>query len=104
MDYLGGHSPEKDNRPRTKLNDVAVGVFAFAKHAHESHELAHSFIMTKGSFDINDELLREAQPLRGSKTKRAVVHAAMEFLVRLEKRKKALRYRGRGVRKNELTR
>jgi Arc/MetJ family transcription regulator len=57
--------------------------------------------MTKGSIALNDELLREAQQLSGIKTKRAVVHAALEFLVRLEKQKKALRRRSRGVRKNE---
>jgi Arc/MetJ family transcription regulator len=47
--------------------------------------------MIKGSIEIDDELLHEAQKLSGLKTKRAVVHAALEFLVRFEKRKKVLR-------------
>jgi Arc/MetJ family transcription regulator len=44
--------------------------------------------MTTGSIALDDELLREAQQLSGIKTKRAVVHAALEFLVRLEKQKR----------------
>jgi Arc/MetJ family transcription regulator len=47
--------------------------------------------MIKGSIEIDDELLHEAQKLSGLKSKPVVVHAALEFLVRFEKRKKVLR-------------
>jgi len=57
--------------------------------------------MTKGSIEIDDELLREAMRLSGIKTKRAVVHAALEFLVRLERREKAFHRRGRETRKDK---
>ena len=52
--------------------------------------------------EIDDRLLREAQRLSGLRTKRAVVNAALEFLVRYERLKKARRYRGSGVWKSEL--
>ncbi len=58
--------------------------------------------MTKGSIGIDDDLLREAQPLTGIKTKRGVVHAALELWVRVLKQEKALRRRDRGLRMREL--
>ncbi len=58
--------------------------------------------MSKGSVASDDELLGKAQQSSGFKAKRALVHAALEFLVRLEAQKRVLRYRGRGVRKNKL--
>jgi Arc/MetJ family transcription regulator len=58
--------------------------------------------MTKGSVDIDDELLREAQRLTGIKSKRAVVLAALEHWVRLLKQDRAQGRRGGRTRKNEL--
>ena len=52
--------------------------------------------------EIDDRLLREAQRLSGLRTKRAVVNAALEFLVRYERLKKARRYRASGGWKSEL--
>lgn len=58
--------------------------------------------MSKGSMEIDDRLLGEAQRLSGLRTKRAVVNAALEFLVRYERLKKARRYRASGAWKSEL--
>jgi Arc/MetJ family transcription regulator len=58
--------------------------------------------MTKGSIDIDDELLREALPLTGIKTRRGAVHLTLELWLRVPKQKKPLRRRGRGLRKREL--
>ncbi len=58
--------------------------------------------MTKGSVEIDDRLIREAQRLSGLRTKREVVNAALEFLVRYERLKKARRYRVSGAWKSEL--
>jgi Arc/MetJ family transcription regulator len=71
-----------------------------AKHAHESHPLAQRFTTTEASIDIDEELLPGAQATR-VKTKRAVVHAALELWVRHLKQDQALRRRTRGIRRNE---
>jgi Arc/MetJ family transcription regulator len=57
--------------------------------------------MSKGSVEIDDRLIREAQKLSGLRTKRAVVNAALEFLVRYERLKKGQLYPARVDWKNK---
>jgi len=58
--------------------------------------------MSRTNIDLDDKLLRRAQKLTRLKTKRAVVHKALEALVRAEKRKAILRYYGSGIWKGDL--
>jgi len=77
-----GHSANEVDRRRAAMGYIALGVFTRPKHAHKPNESAHSFSMPKGSVDIDDELLREAQRLSGIQTKRAVAHASLKLWVR----------------------
>lgn len=45
--------------------------------------------------DIDDALLHRASKLTGLKTKRDIVHAALETLVRLKEQERIRRYRGK---------
>lgn len=53
--------------------------------------------MSRTNIDIDDRLIRRAQKVSGLKTKKAVVHRALETLVRTEDRKGILHYHGSGV-------
>jgi len=58
--------------------------------------------MSRTNIDIDVRLIRRAQKVSGLKTKKAVVHKALEALVRTEDRKGILHYYGSGVWKGEL--
>ncbi|MBI1941884.1 MAG: type II toxin-antitoxin system VapB family antitoxin [Acidobacteria bacterium] len=58
--------------------------------------------MSRTNIDLDDKLLRKAQRLTRLKTKRAVVHRALEALIRAERRKAMLRYYGRGIWQGDL--
>lgn len=49
------------------------------------------------NIDINEALVRQARKLTRLKTKRQIVHKALELLVRSESRKGILRYYGSGA-------
>lgn len=57
---------------------------------------------SRTNIDLDDKLLPRAQKLSRLKTKRAVVHKALEALVRAEERKAILRYYGSGIWKGDL--
>jgi Arc/MetJ family transcription regulator len=58
--------------------------------------------MARTNVVIDDRLIREARRLTGLKTKRELVHKALELLVRIEARKGILRYQGSGIWKGDL--
>lgn len=58
--------------------------------------------MSRTNIDIDDRLIRRARRLTGLKTKKSVVHRALETLVRTEDRKGILRYYGSGIWKGDL--
>ena len=53
--------------------------------------------MARTNIDLDDRLMRRARSLTGLKTKKAVVHRALESLIRAEARKGILRFYGSGV-------
>ena len=54
------------------------------------------------NIDIDDRLLLKARKLTRLRTKREVVHRALEVLVESEARKGMLRFRGRGIWEGDL--
>lgn len=53
--------------------------------------------MARTNIVLDDELLRKARKLTRLKTKREIVDAALELLVRSESRKGILRFYGSGI-------
>ena len=53
--------------------------------------------MPRTTIDLDERLFRRAQKLTGFKTKKAVVHCALENLVRDKARKGILKYYGSGI-------
>jgi len=64
--------------------------------------LVYDINMSRTNVDIDDRLIRRAQRISGLKTKKAVVHKALETFVRTEDRKGILHYYGSGVWKGDL--
>lgn len=62
----------------------------------------HDAGMCRTNIEIDETLVREARKLTGLKTKREIVHAALELLVRSESRKGILRHYGAGIWKGDL--
>ena len=58
--------------------------------------------MSRTNIDIDDKLIRVARRLTRLKTKRAAVQAALELLVRTERRKRILPYFASGIWKGDL--
>lgn len=58
--------------------------------------------MARTNINIDEKLVRQARKLTGLKTKRQIVDAALELLVRSERRKGILRYYGTGIWKGDL--
>jgi Arc/MetJ family transcription regulator len=56
------------------------------------------------NINIDDHLLSRARKLTRLRTKRDVVHRALELLVETETRKDILRYRGAGIWEGDLKR
>ena len=57
--------------------------------------------MGRTNIHIDDSLIRKARKLTRLKTKRRIVHEALELLVRSESRKGILRYYGSGIWKGD---
>ena len=53
--------------------------------------------MARTNIDLDDRLIRRARRLTGLKTKKAVVHRALEGLIRAEARKGILKFYGSGI-------
>jgi Arc/MetJ family transcription regulator len=60
--------------------------------------------MARTNIDLDDRLIRRARRLTGLKTKKAVVHRALENLIRAEARKGILKFYGSGVWHGDLKR
>jgi Arc/MetJ family transcription regulator len=60
--------------------------------------------MGRMSIEIDDNLIRKARKLTGLRTKRQIVHKALNLLVRSENRKEILRYYGTGIWQGDLKR
>ena len=60
------------------------------------------FCMSRTNIDIDEQLIRKARKLTRLKTKREIVHKALDLLVRSETRKGILRYYGSGIWQGDL--
>jgi len=58
--------------------------------------------MGRTNIEIDDKLIGRARKLTRLKTKRQIVHKALDLLVRSESRKGILRYYGSGVWQGDL--
>ncbi|HEV2382466.1 MAG TPA: type II toxin-antitoxin system VapB family antitoxin [Terriglobia bacterium] len=58
--------------------------------------------MSRTNIEIDGELLRKAAELTGLRTKRQIVHRALDSLVRAEERKAILQYFGSGIWRGDL--
>lgn len=58
--------------------------------------------MARTNIDIDEALVRKARKFTRLKTKRQVVHAALELLVRTEERKGIVQYYGSGIWEGDL--
>jgi Arc/MetJ family transcription regulator len=58
--------------------------------------------MARTNIEIDEALIRKAKKLTRLKTKRQIVHHALDLLVRSESRKGILRYYGSGVWQGDL--
>ncbi len=58
--------------------------------------------MGRTNIDLDDRLIRRARRLTGLRTKKAVVHRALEDLVRAEARKGILKFYGSGIWQGDL--
>ncbi|HEV3279955.1 MAG TPA: type II toxin-antitoxin system VapB family antitoxin [Terriglobia bacterium] len=59
--------------------------------------------MSRTNIEIDDGLIRKAAKLTRLKTKRQIVHRALDALVKAEERKAILKYFGSGIWKGDLT-
>jgi len=58
--------------------------------------------MARTNIDLDDRLIRRARRLSGLKTKKAIVHKALERFVLTEDRKGILEYFGSGIWQGDL--
>lgn len=58
--------------------------------------------MGRTNIEIDDDLIRKAAKLTHLKTKRQIVHRALDSLVKSEERKAILRYFGSGIWEGDL--
>jgi len=58
--------------------------------------------MSRTNIELDDELIRKAAKLTHLKTKRQIVHRALDSLVRAEERKAILQYFGSGIWEGDL--
>jgi Arc/MetJ family transcription regulator len=72
------------------------------KHTPNSREVVYAFRMGRTNIEIDENLVRKARKLTRLKTKREIVDAALELLVRSESRKGILQHFGTGIWKGDL--
>lgn len=58
--------------------------------------------MARTNIDLDERLIQRARRLTGLKTKKAIVHRALESLVRAEARKGILKFYGTGIMQGDL--
>lgn len=64
--------------------------------------MVYAIRMARTNIDLDETLIRKARKLTRLKTKRKIVHKALELLVRSESRKAILHYYGSGIWKGDL--
>jgi Arc/MetJ family transcription regulator len=64
--------------------------------------MVHAGFMSRTNIDIDEQLIRKAGKLTHLKTKRQIVHYALDALVKGEERKQILRYFGSGIWRGDL--
>jgi Arc/MetJ family transcription regulator len=64
--------------------------------------MVYDHLMSRTNIEIDERLVRKARKLTRLKTKREIVDAALELLVRSESRKGILRHYGTGIWKGDL--
>ena len=64
--------------------------------------MVYARVMARTNIDIDEELIRRAAKLTRLKTKRQIVHRALDLLVRSESRKGILNYYGSGIWQGDL--
>ncbi len=74
----------------------------FDSHTPQSVKLVYTVFMARTNIVIDESLIRKARKLTRLKTKREIVDAALELLVRSESRKGILRHYGTGIWKGDL--
>src|SRR5260370_36563817 len=72
------------------------------KHTPNSRKVVYAFHMGRTNIEIDENLVRKARKLTRLKTKREIVDAALELLVRSESRKGILQHFGTGIWKGDL--
>jgi Arc/MetJ family transcription regulator len=75
---------------------------SFGKHTPNWYEVVYASDMGRTNIEIDESLVRKARKLTRLKTKREIVDAALELLVRSESRKGILRHYGTGIWKGDL--
>jgi len=65
-------------------------------------EMVYGRFMGRTNIEIDERLVRKARKLTRLKTKREIVDAALELLVRSESRKGILQHYGTGIWKGDL--
>ncbi len=92
MGGLGSGSPESRG---PDVADFSVALFAsIILHTLKLRKKAYCSLMARANIDIDEKLIRKARKLTRLKTKKQIVHRALELLVRAETRKGILRYYG----------
>lgn len=64
--------------------------------------MVYAMVVARTNIDIDEELIRRAAKLTRLKTKRQIVHRALDLLVRSESRKGILNYYGSGIWQGDL--
>lgn len=72
------------------------------RHTPNSRQMVYDADMGRTNIEIDETLVRKARKLTRLKTKREIVDAALELLVRSESRKGILRHYGTGIWKGDL--
>ena len=72
------------------------------EHTPYSEKMVYNARMGRTNIEIDETLVRKARKLTRLKTKREIVDAALELLVRSESRKGILRHYGTGIWKGDL--
>jgi Arc/MetJ family transcription regulator len=68
----------------------------------KTREMVYALCMGRTNIEIDESLVRKARKLTRLKTKREIVDAALELLVRSESRKAILHHYGTGIWKGDL--
>jgi Bacterial antitoxin of type II TA system, VapB len=66
-------------------------------HTPKARQIVHANSVSRTNIEIDDQLIRKVRKLTRLKTKRQIVHHALDELVKTEERKAILPYFGSGI-------